>query len=560
MRQWWRDFSPFLPLFRAELKSMALGTFLGFLAVLAAVGLLSLSGWFLAATAFAGLFAATAKDFNFFLPSIGVRILAMTRTLARYGERLACHDATFRILANLRTWFYHRLEPLAPARLTAYGSGDILSRIVGDIDALDNLYLRVLSPILVAGAALLALIFFLARIDVGLALIAGAALGLAGWGVPLWAAKKGAASGRKLVRRHSRMRTRMVEGLQGLAELLVFNIKDRYFAEIMDDHDRMVAHQKKMAHFTGMSNAFMTLLSGAAVVGTLMIGVVLVGSKDLSGEILTLVTLAVMAVFEAFRPLPAAFQYLGHTRTSARRLTEIVAADPQVAFVSHTVAAPRGFDLYFDRVGFRYPDTGKWILRDFSLAIPAGSQVALTGPSGAGKSTLTHLLMRFWDPVEGEIRLGGRDIRSISASDLRRLLVLAAQPAHIFNGTIRSNLLVAAPEAQEEKLWKALSSACLADFANQLPDGLDSWVGEGGKELSGGQMQRLALARLFLRDAPVWVLDEPTEGLDPATESELMDALFASAQERTLIVVTHRKAVLKRFERIVRIGGQTQRK
>lgn len=550
---WLRDFKPFLPLLRSRAKSMLTGTLLGFIAVLAAIGLLALSGWFLAATAFAGLLTATARDFNFFLPSIGVRLLAISRTLARYGERLACHDATFRILESLRTWFYIRLEPLAPARLSAYRSGDILNRIVADIDALDTLYLKVMSPMLVAGATLLALIFFLIRIDAGLALIAASALAVAGLGVPLWAAKRGEGPGGKLVRLNSRLRIRLVEGVQGMAELLVFGIKERYFAEIMADHDRLVAQQKKMADINGISNALLILLSGAAVAGVLALGVTLVGRKDMGGEWLTLVTLAVMAAFEAFWSLPAAFQYLSHTRASARRLTGIVNAEPQVVFVPRSDNALGGYDLQFDHVSFCYPDTQKWILRDFSLKIPAGSNIAVAGPSGVGKSTLTHLLVRFWDPVKGRIRLGGRDIRTISESDLRQSIVLIDQNAHIFNGTIRSNLLIAAPETEEKALWNALATARLKSFVGQLPDGLDTWVGEGGRELSGGQMQRLALARAFLSAAPIWILDEPTSGLDPETESELIKTVLDAAKERTLIIVTHRKTVLDCFARVVRL-------
>jgi len=553
MRHWWWDFKPFLPLFRPQLKSMLLGTFLGILAVLSAVGLLSFSGWFIAATAKAGLIAVSAKEFNFFLPSIAVRILAIIRTLARYGERLVSHDATFRILETLRTWFYRHLEPLAPARLMAYGSGDILSRIVADIDAMDNLYLRVFSPVWAAGVTTLVLAGVLARVDIGFVLIFGLTLGIAGLGVPILATNMGTGAGKNIVYHKSRLRTLMVEGIQGMAELLVFNLKERYFEKTIAYHDQMVFYQRRMAHITGISNALLTMFSGISVLTILWVGVDMVVKKEMSVEVLTLVTLSAMAAFEAVWPLPAAFQYLSHTSTSARRLIEVVNTVPQVLFVDHTITHPKGFDLFLNKVSFRYPETEKWILKDFSLKIPAGSKLAIVGSSGVGKSTLTYLLMRFWDPKRGEIRLGGQNIGSISETDLRRQMILISQRSHIFNGTIKSNLLIADESADDNALWQSLSAAQLDTFVKQLPDGLDTWVGEGGRRLSGGQVQRLALARAFLRNAPIWVLDEPTEGLDPDTELKLMDTLLTIGQDCTMIVVTHRKAVMERFEWIVRL-------
>jgi ATP-binding cassette subfamily C protein CydC len=539
---------------------MLLGTFLGLLAVLSAVGLLSFSGWFIAATAKAGLIAILAKEFNFFLPSIAVRILAITRTLARYGERLVSHDATFRILETLRVWFYRRLEPLVPARLTAYGSGDVLSRIVADIDAMDNLYLRVFSPVWAAGITTLVLVGVFVRVDIGFALIFGLTLGIAGIGVPIIAANMGVGAGKNMVYCKSRLRTLMVEGIQGMAELLVFNIKERYFEKTISDHDQMVFYQRRMAHITGISNALLTVLSGISVLTILWVGVDMVVRKEMSGEVLTLATLSAMVAFEAVWPLPAAFQYLSHTSASARRLVEIVNIAPQVVFVDQTTAPPEGFDLFLKKVSFRYPETEKWILKDFSLKIPAGSKMAIVGPSGVGKSTLTCLLMRFWDPEKGEIRLGGQNIDSISEADLRRQMVLISQRSHIFNGTIKSNLLIADESANDSDLWQSLSAAQLDTFVKQLPDRLDTWVGEGGRRLSGGQIQRLALARAFLRNAPIWVLDEPTEGLDPDTESKLMDTLLAIGKDCTMIVVTHRKAVMERFGWILRLERENNPK
>jgi ATP-binding cassette subfamily C protein CydC len=339
-----------------------------------------------------------------------------------------------------------------------------------------------------------------------------------------------------------------------MAELLVFDIHTQYAANIMTNHDQLVERQRRMAHLSGLSSALLTLISGAVMMGILFVGVKLVGYKEITGEILTLVTLAVMAAFEAVWSLPAAFQYLNHTFTSAKRLLEIAATPPSVTFALCTAAPSKGFDLSLKQVFYKYSSTDPWVLENFSLSIPAGMHMAICGPSGAGKSTFAYLLMRFIDPQKGEILLGGENIRNFSESDLRNKLILITQKAHIFNGTIRTNLLLANPDANEEELWRALSAACLDVFVSELPEALDTWVGEGGRQLSGGQMQRLSLARAFLRDAPIWILDEPTEGLDRKTESALMDSLLKIAEKRTLIVVTHRRAVMRYFEHIVHIG------
>lgn len=547
----WRQLAPFIKLMRHHLKWMALGTGLGLLAVASVVGLLALSSWFICAAAYAGLSLATAQLFNFFHPSIGIRLFAIGRTLARYAERVVAHDTTFRILHSLRGWFYIHLEPLAPSRLMMYRSGDILNRIVADIDALDNLYLRVLSPSVIALIITFLVTGFLWIFDPLIALFTALFLLVAGFGVPSLALRLGAASGHDLTHCLSDLRIRIVDALQGLPELLVFGAYPQYLDRVAQSSLALVKNQLRMSHIRGVSTALITLLAGLAVLPVLYLAVNLVNRGSLDGASLALMTLTVMASFEAVLPLPAAYQYLGRTREAGRRLLEIVNTQPQVVFPEHAITPARPPGVKFEKVSFRYHEKAPWALSAVDFQIPAGRRVAVIGETGSGKSTLVQLLVRFWNPVSGHIRLGDTDVRNFSESDLRRLISVVSQQPHMFNATLKENLLVACPGANDDDLWAALDTVQLSDFVKDLPDGLETWIGEAGQLLSGGQARRVAVARAILHKAPLWVLDEPTEGLDPIIERNMMQALKERTTERTLLLITHRLVDLNWMDQIM---------
>lgn len=541
----------FLRLLRPHRRRMSLGALLGWLAVMASVGLLALAGWFISATAHAGLTLATAYIFIFFYPSVAVRIFAITRTLARYAERLVTHDATFRMLATLRVWFYGRLEPLAPACLMKYRSGDILNRIVADIDSLDNLFVRVLSPTIVGCCTIAAVVAFLALFDLWIAMTALIFLLAAGVAAPLGAGRAGAGMGRRLIHHTSRLRIRIVDGVQGLSELMVYGAWESQLERMVRESDALIALQDRMSRIRGLTTAATTLLTGLAVLGCLYIGVERVNSGVMGGANLALVGFAVLASFEAVLPLPWAYQYLGQTREAGRRLLELVNAPPAVEFPDTSSGDVHQFDIRFENVDFRYEDSDPWVFNAFDLHIEQGQRVAVLGATGAGKSTLFNLMMRFWDPDGGCIRIGGRDIRTLTEPELRSTATVVSQQVHLFNQTIGENLLMARPDADEAALKAALEKTRLRDVVEALPKGLDTQVGEGGRTLSGGQMRRLALARAYLRDTPIWVLDEPTEGLDRITEGEVMQTLLDATEGRTVLLITHRRVELDRFDDII---------
>ena len=538
-----RVWRPFMALFGRYWRWMLLGMLLGLLALVSAVGLLSLAGWFLSAAALAGLVPASAYVFNVFYPSVGVRVFAIARTLARYAERIVSHDATFRILEGLRCWFYERLEPLAPGALGGFRSGDLLNRAVADIDALDNLYLRVLSPSVVAVALAGLLTAFLWHFNAGIALWALGCLLAAGFAVPWAAGRAGAGTGRHLARATADLRVAVVDTVTGLADLLVFGAADRWLEKVAEADGRVVRAQRRMSHIRGVSGGITLALSGLAMLAVLYLGVGLVQAGSLGGPELALVVLAVMASFEAVTPLAAAYQYLSHTRTAARRLVEIVETPPAVRFPTEAAGWPQSFDIRFEDVTFGYPGRRGRVLENFDLAVAAGEHLAVRGETGCGKSTLIQLLVRFYDPQAGRILVGGRDLRSFAEKDLRRMLSVMPQQVHLFNGTLRDNLLVARPGATPEEIAEALEIARLSGFVARLPHGLDTWIGESGRLLSGGEARRLAAARLVLHDGPVWLLDEPTEGLDRVTEQEMTRALLARAAGRTVLWITHRPTV-----------------
>ena len=547
-----REFRPFARVFARHLPRLALGTLAGLAAAAAAIGLMSVSGWFISAAAAAGLAPATAVLFNFFIPSIGVRIFAILRTAARYAERVLTHDATLRILADLRVWFYRRIESLAPAGLWRFRSGDLLNRIVADIEALDNLYLRTFSPAAVALLVSMLAFLLLAAVDVWIAAAFWLLFALAGCGVSVAAAKMGAPTGRLIAIRTAELRIRVVEGLQGLAEIILFEAAGLLRERIRCAQSALLAGQRRMARIRGMSAGAMHLLSGAAVLAALYLGGGLVASGWLSGDTLALTALAIAAAFESVFGLPAAYQFLSRTRAAGGRLVEIVEGEPSVRFeaLSDRVL-PGSCGVDFNGVSFRYAPELPWALENVDLAVPAGRRLAVVGESGAGKSTLVNLLVRFFDPATGLIQIGGADIRKLSEPDLRRAVVVVSQQSHLFSATVRENLHVAEPNADDAALRRALSAARLADVVDHLPDGLDTWIGEAGRLLSAGQARRLAVARAVLRDAPIWVLDEPTEGLDRRTESELVESLLDVTAARTVLWITHRLVGMERLDEVV---------
>lgn len=534
----------FLPYWRW----MSLGALIALVVVLANMALLGVAGWFIAAMAAAGAAGATM---NYFTPAAAIRAFAIARTGGRYLERLVTHEATLRFLSGLRVWFYEHVEPLAPAGLQQYRGGDLLSRIGADIDALDNLYLRTLVPMAVASATAVLTFTFLSLYSVSMAAIDLLFLVLAGAAVPLVVQKLGAGPGSRLIDTGAHLRVAVVDGVQGMAELVVYGAARHHFDEADRLSRDLIEDQDRMARLSGFSSALLGLSTNVAVWLVTVVGITLVREGTAPAVDLPMFALVAMGSFEAVAALPQAYQYLGHTLAAARRVFAVVDTPPPVADPPGPSPVLRNRALQFQSVHFRYPDSDAPVLTDIDLDIPEGRRVAVVGPTGSGKSSLVSLMLRFRDCQRGEIRLGGHPLSQFRGEDLRRMISVVPQRMHLFNATVRENLLLANPQADQAELEAAAATAHIHEYIATLPEGYDSYVGEAGLKLSGGQARRLAIARALLKDAPIMVLDEPTEGLDAATERQVMDSLLSATTGRTLVLITHRLTGLEHMDEIV---------
>ncbi|MCG6940091.1 MAG: thiol reductant ABC exporter subunit CydC [Thiohalocapsa sp.] len=535
-------------LFRPYRGWMLGGFLIALVTLLANVTLLAISGWFITAMAVTG---AAGVAMNYFTPAAIIRASAIARTAGRYFERLVNHDATLRQLAGLRVWFYRHLEPLAPARLQQYHSADLLSRIRADVDALDHFYTRVLVPVLVAAAAGIGFFMFAALFHVGLALLLLAMLLVAGVAMPWLTRRLGVEPGRRLVETQAELRRLAIDGTQGLSELLAYGAADAHAARLDAVSHEVVDRQLAMSRIEGLSAAAVGLCANLALFGVLLFGIPLAREGTLPPPQLAMLALFALATFEAVAPLPLAFQHLELTLTAARRLFAVVDAEPAVTDPPGPSPRPTRNDIAVRALRFGYPGAARPALDRLDLDVPEGSRTAIVGATGSGKTTLFNLLLRFWAPDAGEISLGGAPLAAFRGEDLRERIALVSQHTHLFDASIRENLLLAAPNAPQGKLEQACRTAQIHDFIAALPDGYDTWAGETGVRLSGGQGRRIAIARALLRDAPILLLDEPTEGLDAGTERALMDALRVLMAGRTVLMITHRPAALADMDRIL---------
>jgi ATP-binding cassette subfamily C protein CydC len=522
---------------------MALGALCSLLTVLANIGLMALAGWFIAAMAVAG---AAGVLMNYLLPAAFIRLFAIVRTGGRYLERLSTHEATLRLLSELRVWFYERVEPLAPARLQPYRGGDLLARIQSDIDTLHHAYLRVAAPALVALVAVIAIALVLTHYSGWMAFVALFFLLLTGVAIPLAMRMAGKRPGTVLVESRAALRSALIDTVQGMGELSVYGAASRQ-ARTVDALTRSIsAQQMRLSRLAGLCESAVGLCAGIAMWGTLLISISLVADGHLQGPDLPFVALLTLASFEAVGPLPLALQRLGETLAAARRIFEIADAQPQIAPVLDTSPGPRDFTLAMRGVRLRYDERAAWALDGIDLELNPGTCVALVGASGAGKSSIVRVALRLWEYQEGEISLGGHDLRRYRPEDVRSLIAVVAQDAHLFNATIRDNLLLASPDADAQALVHAARAAQIHDFIAALPEGYDTWVGEAGVRLSAGQARRVAIARALLRDAPILLLDEPTENLDAQTERAVLEGIDCLMPGRSVLLITHKPALLER--------------
>jgi len=542
-----RALLPYLALYKRHKWMLTLGVILAIITLLASIGLLTLSGWFLSASALAGV--AGLYSFNYMLPAAGVRGAAITRTAGRYFERLVSHDATFRVLEHLRVTTFRKLLPLSPAGLARFRQAELLNRVVADVDTLDHLYLRVISPLVGALAVIIVVTLGLSALDVSLALLLGGIMLATLVLLPPLFYRAGKPTGEKLTALRGLYRQQLTSWLQGQAELTLFGASQRYREQL--DNTELSWHdaQRRQSDLSATSQAVMLLISGAAAIAMLWFAAGGVGGNSEPGALIALFVFCALAAFEALAPVTGAFQHLGQVIASATRVTQITDCQPEVTFVKNGASAPAQLSVQFDAVSFSYPGQPLRALENISLSIAAGEHVAILGRTGCGKSTLLQLLTRAWDPQHGDIRLGDLRVADFAEAELRNLISMVPQRVHLFSATLRDNLLLASPQASDEALGDMLRRVGLEKLLED--NGLNAWLGEGGRQLSGGELRRLAIARALLHDAPLVLLDEPTEGLDASTESQILELLTEVMKGKTLLMVTHRLRGLAHCDRII---------
>lgn len=538
---------PYLALYRRHSGRMLLGILLAIVTLLASIGLLALSGWFLAASAVAGL--AGLYSFNYMLPAAGVRGAAIFRTAGRYAERLVSHDATFRVLSHLRVDTFTHLLPLSPGGLARFRQADLLNRLVADVDTLDHLYLRVISPLVSALVVILVVAAGLSWLDATLALLLSGILLALLLLLPLIFYRAGKPVGRALTGLRSDYRVGLTAWLQGQAELVIYGAADRARQALEATEQQWQRQQQRQATLSGLAQAIMFAATG--LTATLMLWLA-AGNSATGGALLALVVFATLAAFEALGPVAGAFQHLGQVIAAAERLQAITRQPPMVSFPAQgtALASPA---LQLDHVSFTYPGQPFPVVKGVTLRVAAGEHIALLGRTGCGKSTLLQLLTRAWDVQTGSLQLGGRPIAGYDEATLRRSMTLVPQRVHLFNTTLRENLRLAAPEADDARLCEVLHQVGLSALLEN--SGLNSWLGEGGRPLSGGEQRRIGIARALLHDAPLVLLDEPTEGLDAETEQQILALLRQHCRGKTLIMVTHRLQGLQHFDRVCVMDG-----
>ena len=530
----------FLKISRSQWPWMAAGIALGVVVIAANVVLMAVSGWFIASMAVSG---ASGVAFNYFYPSACIRFLAIARTVGRYGERLVTHEATFRILSELRVWLFKRFIPLAPACLERYAGGDVAGRLRADVDALETLYLKILAPLAVGAMSIMAALVFLLWISPSSALVMLLFLLLAGVGLPLLVRRFSEQPGRKSAQLSAELRTKVTEGLQGIEELILLGAVERQATLVDTLSVELIGEQEHLGRINGFSLGGMALCAGSGVAAVLVTVTMQITSHQLAPPTLVMLLLFCAATFEAAAQLPSALSFLPAARESAARIFEL--ADAPVPVPDNNVGSdiPTKTEICFKNVSACYLP-GEPVLQNISLTIPAGGSVVLSGHSGIGKSLLVEILLRFRD-YEGSVTVGGIEIRDLPKETLMTMIAAVPQHPHLFNSTIRDNILMGTESVNEVLLQQALGDSGLDMWVAELPLGLETAVGINGSAVSGGEARRIALARALYKNAPILLLDEPTEGLDGVTERTVVSRLNKRLRAdggTTMLVVSHRPA------------------
>ncbi|TEA27557.1 heme ABC transporter ATP-binding protein/permease CydC [Candidatus Schmidhempelia bombi] len=537
---------PFLALYKRYLTRMALGMLLALVTLLSSLFLLSLSGWFLAATAFAGI--AGLYTFNYMLPAAGVRGAAILRTTARYAERLVSHNTTFKLLAFLRILAFKKIVPLSSRQRQHYQKADLLNRFIADIDHLDHVYLKLLSPFITGFIAIIVLFLGLSPFNLSLAILISTVLLLTLIMTPIYFYQAGKTTGQQLAQQKSDYRQHVVSYLQGQAELTIFDAREQFRQQLDQAENRWLQNQQQQAKLASMAQSWIIIIIG--LLTSLVLYLSISGITFTQPPIIALFVFICLSCAEILAPIPNAFIYLGHVIASAKRIGELFNQQPDIDYPSTSpieiTTAPK---LQLTDVTFTYPQQQIATINQLCWEINAGEHIALIGKTGCGKSTILKLITRTWEANQGQITINDVDLRDFSESSLRNFMAVIPQRIDIFNDTLRNNLLIGNPSATDQQLIEVLTLVGLEKLLAS-ENGLTLWLGENGRALSGGEKRRIGIARALLHDAPLVLMDEPTESLDNETEQQIIALIRQIYTNKTLIMVTHRLTEHQMFDKV----------
>jgi thiol reductant ABC exporter CydC subunit len=536
----------------APRRRVALSVLLGAATVVFGAGLMATAGYLISRA------AEQPPILSLTVAIVAVRFFGLARPIARYLDRLVSHDLAFRVLSRVRVRAYERIEPLAPAELEGYRRGDLLSRLVADVDSLQNLHLRGLYPLLVALVSGAVCVGVTAAFLPAAALVLAGGLLLAGVVVPLasgrlarWAAEQQAAA-------RGRLSAELVELLQSAPELVVYGREQDRLARVREADRWLVRIARRDAVAAGIGDGLQLCAAGATVAGVLWLAVEANADGRLDRVLIAMLALLALASFDAVQPLAGAVRDLGATVAAGTRVLELVDRRPRIAEPDRPSALPAApAAVCLEDVGARYGPGDRPVLDGACLRLEPGCRVALVGESGAGKTTVTNLLLRFLDPEQGRVTIGGRDLRELAQEDVRRAIAVAGQEAHLFSTSIRENVRLARPDATDAELEEVLRLVGIRDWVGALPDGLDTLVGEQGRALSGGQRQRVCVARALQAKPQLLVLDEPTAHLDSPGAEALVRDVFAAAGDASVLLITHRPEGLELVDEVLELRNGT---
>lgn len=537
-------FKKILEVWHARLPSLIIGIIISLIALTLGLALMSFAGGKVALTALG--IAVTS--------SLLLKLIGASRLIMRYTERLYTHNAMFHALADLRIWFFRQLARGSAAGLGFRHSGDILSRLVSDIETLDGLYLRLVLPFVGSVLTFFILFIILSFFNILLAFSIVGCYAMAAFICPCYAGYVTRQRGRKLVQGMAQLRMSVLDFIHGLREIRAFGAEQRMMSMIHNNEAFLFENQANQSKEVALIGVISFFFGQIAIMLVLMAGLKIIFQGLDAFHTIFCLFLTITA-FELVVPLSKAGGLAGQIVNAAIRVVHINNEKQIKHQPDGQEEAPYSGDIQFQNVSFRWNDSGPWLYQDLNLTIEQNKKIAIIGPSGIGKSTLAALLLKVIQPQKGSILFANKDLAVLSDDSVRKRIAWLSQNTHLFDDTIRQNLLLGNPNATDDELWQALSQASVANVVREMPDGLDTWLGEGGVKVSGGQGRRIALARTLLLKAPVLLLDEPTSGLDADTETEFFKTLNQITADRTVILIMHRLTGVEHIDEIWRLSN-----